>query len=236
MHVLVIEDDDAIAAFLAKGLREAGHSAVHAATVAEAQDSVDESRITEGGSFDAMIVDRMLPDGDGLSFISQLRGTGDRTPVIILSAKRSVDDRVRGLQEGGDDYMVKPFSFAELLARLHALVRRASPPPGGGSAETLELHYAGLTMNRVTRVVERDGESIDLQRREFALLEYFLLNPEMLLSKTMILNRVWGYDFDPQTNVVDVLVSRLRKKIERDKEPKLIRTIRGAGYMLRDHD
>jgi DNA-binding response OmpR family regulator len=173
----------------------------------------------------------MLPRRDGLSVIEALRARGVRVPVLILSAKRSVDDRVTGLQAGGDDYLVKPFAFAELLARVQALVRRATP-----AAEPTRLVVGPVTLDLLTRRVERAGRPLDLRPREFALLEYLMRHPGRVLSKTMILSHVWGYSFDPNTNVVDVLVSRLREKLDRPFDEKLLHTVRGAGYVLRGAD
>ena len=178
--------------------------------------------------YDAAIVDVMLPKRDGLSVIDALRGRGIRTPVLILSAKRSVDDRVRGLQAGGDDYLTKPFAFSELLARVQALIRRSS-----GTAEPTRLVAGDLTLDLLTRKVTRAGQPLDLRPREFALLEYLMRNPGKVLSKTMILSHVWGYTFDPNTNVVDVLVSRLRDKIDRPFAVKALHTVRGVGYVLK---
>src|SRR3954468_2061937 len=178
--------------------------------------------------YDAAIVDLMLPQMDGLAVIDTLRARGVRTPVLILSAKRSVDDRVRGLQAGGDDYLTTPFAFAELLARVQALIRRAT-----GAAEPTRLSAADLTLDLLTRKVQRGGHAIDLRPREFALLEYLMRNAGKVVSKTMILSHVWGYNFDPSTNIVDVLVSRLRDKVDKPFAQKLIHTVRGVGYSLR---
>lgn len=222
MKILLVEDDVKIASFVAKGLREANYA-------------VDISNNGEEGCeagrkspYDAAIVDLMLPKLDGLSVIERWRAEQVKLPVLILSAKRSLDDRVKGLQRGGDDYLTKPFSFAELLARLQALIRRA-----GTGAIVTSLTFADLKMDLLTREVWRGTTKIDLQAREFLLLEYLLRNQDKVVSKTMILEHVWNYHFDPQTNVVDVLVCRLRNKIDRDFEPKLIHTLRGAGYSLR---
>jgi two-component system, OmpR family, response regulator len=222
MRVLLVEDDPTIAAFVAKGLREAGFA------VDEAADGETGLTLAREQKFDAAIVDVMLPRLDGLSLIDALRGRGIRTPVLILSAKRSVDDRVRGLQAGGDDYLTKPFAFAELLARVQALIRRST-----GAAEPTTLTAGDLTLDLLTREVRRDGQLIELRPREYALLEYLLRHTGKVLTKTMILSHVWGYNFDPNTNVVDVLVSRLREKIDRSFEPKLIHTVRGVGYVLK---
>ena len=222
MRLLLVEDDDTIAEFVEKGLREAGYA-------------VDRARDGETGlaraladHYDAAIVDVMLPRLDGLSLIDAVRARGVRTPVLILSARRSVDDRVRGLQAGGDDYLTKPFDFAELLARVQALIRRST-----GAVEPTRLTVGDLSMDLLTRGVQRGAAAIDLRPREFALLEYLMRNPGKVLSKTMILSQVWGYSFDPNTNVVDVLVSRLRDRIDRPFEKKLLHTVRGVGYVLR---
>lgn len=222
MRVLVVEDDKTIAAFIRKGLEAAGF----------AVDSVDngEEALSYGLSYgyDAAVVDLMLPRLDGLSLIERWRAQKIRTPVLILSAKRSVDERVRGLQAGGDDYVTKPFAFTELLARVQALIRRSSQV-----SESTTLSYAGVSLDLLTREVHRDQQKISLQSREFALLEYLLRNAGRVVSKTMILEHIWNYGFDPSTNVVDVLVCRLRNKIDRGFEHKLIHTLRGAGYVLK---
>jgi DNA-binding response OmpR family regulator len=222
MRVLLVEDDKTIASFVKKGLEQAGFAVDHAG------DGEDGLHFALNEAYDAAVVDIMLPKRDGLSLIEELRARSIRTPVIILSAKGSVDDRVRGLQSGGDDYLTKPFAFSELLARVQALIRRSS-----GGAEPTSLSYADLSVNLLTREVMRGGVRVELQPREFSLLEYFLRNTEKIISKTMILEHVWNYDFDPQTNVVDVLVCRVRNKIDKDFEPKLIHTLRGVGYVLR---
>jgi two-component system OmpR family response regulator len=222
MRVLLVEDDPTIAAFVAKGLREAGFA------VDEAADGETGLTLAREQKFDAAIVDVMLPRLDGLSLIDALRGRGIRTPVLILSAKRSVDDRVRGLQAGGDDYLTKPFAFAELLARMQALIRRST-----GAAEPTTLAAGDLSLDLLTREVQRAGQPIELRPREYALLEYLLRHAGKVLTKTMILSHVWGYNFDPNTNVVDVLVSRLREKIDRSFDQKLIHTVRGVGYVLK---
>ena len=223
MRVLVVEDDPTIADFVTKGLRENGYA------VDVAADGEQGLRAAIEAPYDAAIVDVMLPRRDGLSLIDALRGRGIRTPVLILSARRSVDDRVRGLQAGGDDYLTKPFAFAELLARVQALIRRAT-----GASEPTRLGYADLSMDLLTRRVSRAGQPLDLRPREFALLEYLLRNPGKVLSKTMILSHVWGYSFDPNTNIVDVLVSRLRDKIDRPFARRLLHTVRGVGYVLKE--
>jgi two-component system, OmpR family, response regulator len=222
MRVLMVEDDAVIADFVRTGLAEAGF-AVDIAT--DGERGVD---MAVTGAYDAAIVDLMLPRLDGLALIDRIRARGLHTPVLILSARRSVDDRVKGLQAGGDDYLTKPFAFAELLARLHALIRRST-----GQTEPTTLSLGDLTLDLLSRRAERAGALIDLRPREFSLLEYLLRNQGRVLTKTMILSHVWGYNFDPGTNVVDVLVSRLREKIDRDFEPKLLQTVRGVGYVLK---
>jgi two-component system OmpR family response regulator len=222
MHALIIEDDQAIAQFIARGLREAGFAVDVAA---DGDEGLQAALMQEP---DVAIVDVMLPGRDGLSVIEELRKHGRSTPVLILSARRSVDDRVRGLQAGGDDYLTKPFAFAELLARVQALVRRASRTP-----EATTLTVGDLTMDLLSRRVSRAGQAIDLRPREFSLLEYLMRNAGRVVSKTMILSHVWEYNFDPQTNIVDVLVSRLRDKIDRPFETKLLQTVRGVGYVIR---
>ncbi len=223
MRILIVEDDRKIASFVAKGLREAGF-AVDAVTTAE--DALAGFAAT---AYDAAVVDIMLPGMDGLAMIERLRERKTATPILILSAKRSVDDRVLGFRKGGDDYLTKPFSFSELLVRLQSLIRRS----GVSAAAPVRLEYADIAMDLVSRQVTRGGEKLDLQPREFSLLEYFLRHPGQVLSKTMILEHVWDYDFDPQTNVVDVLVFRLRSKLEKRPDSKILHTIRGVGYVLR---
>ena len=222
MRALLVEDDATIAEFVVRGLREAGFAVEHAA------DGDAGLTAATGQPYDVAIVDLMLPKRDGLSLIEELRRRAVTTPVLILSARRSVDDRVRGLQTGGDDYLTKPFAFAELLARVQALVRRASRVP-----EATTLTVEDLTLDLLSRKVTRTGKPIDLRPREFALLEYLMRNAGKVVSKTMILSHVWEYNFDPQTNIVDVLVSRLREKIDRPFEKKLLQTVRGVGYVLR---
>jgi len=222
MRILVAEDDTVIADFVAQGLREAGFVVDVAATGPEGL----QKALT--GGHDAAVIDVMLPGLDGLALIEELRARKVTTPVLILSARHTVDDRVKGLQAGGDDYLTKPFAFAELLARVQALLRRA-----GGTAEPTRLVLGDLSLDLLSRRVERAGKSLDLRPREFALLEYLMRHPGRVLSKTMILSHVWGYSFDPGTNVVDVLVSRLRDKVDEGFAPKLIHTVRGAGYVLK---
>jgi two-component system OmpR family response regulator len=222
MRILVVEDDAKIASFVSKGLKEAGYGVDHA------MDGEEGYHLAVSQPYDAAIIDIMLPRMNGLSVIERLRQQKINTPVIILSAKRSVDDRVKGLQAGGDDYLTKPFSFSELLARVQGLIRRASRV-----AESVRLNVGDLSMNLITREVRRGGERIELQPREFALLEYLMHNNGRVVSKTMILEHVWDFSFDPQTNVVDVLVSRLRNRVDRNFEKKMIHTIRGVGYVLK---
>jgi two-component system OmpR family response regulator len=222
MRILVVEDDKKIASLVVKGMEQAGFAVDHA------EDGEDALHLALSEPYDAAIVDVMLPKLDGLTIIERMRQKKILTPVIVLSAKRSVDDRVRGLQTGGDDYLVKPFSFSELLARVHALIRRASH-----EAEPTRLLIGELSLDLLSREVARAGKKIDLQPREFSLLEYLMRNSGRVVSKTMIIEHVWGYNFDPQTNVVDVLVSRLRNKVDRDFENKMIHTHRGVGYALK---
>src|SRR5262245_30803520 len=220
MHALIIEDDRTIADFVARGLREAGFA------VDLASDGEEGLAAALEQNPDVAIVDLMLPRRDGLAVIDELRRRGRSTPVLILSARRAVDDRVLGLQAGGDDYLTKPFAFAELLARVQALVRRATRVQ-----EPTRLAVGDLALDLLTRKVSRGSTWIELRPREFALLEYLMRNAGKVVSKTMILSHVWEYSFDPQTNVVDVLVSRLRDKIDRPFEAKLLRTVRGVGYV-----
>jgi two-component system OmpR family response regulator len=222
MRLLLVEDDPTIAGFITKGLREAGFAVDHAA---DGESGLD---LAASEPYAVAIVDLMLPKLEGLALIQKLRERDVRTPVIILSAKHSVDDRVRGLQAGGDDYLVKPFAFTELLARVQALIRRST-----GAAETTRLTAGDLTLDLVTRRVTRGGREIELRPREFALLEYLMRNAGRVVSKTMILAHVWDYSFDPGTNVVDVLVFRLREKIDKHFEHKMLQTVRGMGYVLR---
>ena len=222
MRALIIEDDQTIADFVSRGLKEAGFAVDHA------KDGEEGLALALDASYDVAIVDLMLPKRDGLSIIDELRRRGRSTPVLILSARRSVDDRVHGLQAGGDDYLTKPFAFSELLARVQALVRRASRAP-----EATTLTVGDLMMDLLSRKVTRGGTAVELRPREFALLEYLMRNATKVVSKTMILSHVWSYNFDPQTNIVDVLVSRLRDKIDKPFETKHLHTVRGVGYVLR---
>jgi two-component system OmpR family response regulator len=221
MRILLVEDDLQIASFIMKGLKQAGFVIDHAI------DGEDGLHMALYEPYDAAIIDIMLPKLDGLTLIEELRRKKVDTPVIILSAKRSIDDRVKGLQTGSDDYLTKPFSFSELLARVQALIRRATR-----ATEPTRLSVGDLSMEFLKREIIRAGKKIDLQPREFSLLEYLMRNTGRLVSKTMILEHVWDYGFDPQTDVVDVLVCRLRSKIDRDFDEKMIHTIRGVGYVL----
>jgi two-component system OmpR family response regulator len=223
MRALIVEDDRTIAEFVGRGLKEAGFVVDHAA------DGESGLEMASGEPYDVAIVDVMLPRRDGLSLIHELRSTGIRTPVLILSARHTVDDRVTGLEAGGDDYLTKPFAFTELLARVQALIRRATAAPA-----STHLTVGDLTLDLRSRKATRGGREIDpLRPREFSLLEYLMRNAGRVVSKTMILSHVWDYTFDPRTNVVDVLVHRLREKIDRDFEPKMIQTVRGIGYVLK---
>ncbi|WP_077530047.1 response regulator transcription factor [Vreelandella utahensis] len=224
MRVLVIEDDQDVADYLNKGLRESDYVVDHAT------DGKEGMTMAASGDYDVMIIDRMLPGMDGLNIIKTIRATGNQTPVLILSALGDVDARVEGLRGGGDDYLTKPFSFTELLARLDVLARRAR---SGGETETV-LKVADLEMDLLARTVKRNGMNIDVQPREFRLLEYLMRHADQVVTRTMLLEKVWDYHFDPQTNVIDVHISRLRSKIDKGFEKPLLQTIRGAGYMLRD--
>jgi two-component system, OmpR family, response regulator len=223
MRILFVEDDKAIASFVTKGLKEASHVVDH---VGNGEDGLHMALTEE---YDVAIIDLMLPKLDGLSLITEMRKQNRITPVIILSAKRSIDDRVQGLEGGSDDYLTKPFAFAELIARIQALVRRTK-----GIPDATRLNVADLSMDLLARHVVRSGQTIDLQPREFALLEYLMRNAGRVVSKTMIMEHVWDYNFDPQTNVVETRISRLRDKIDRDFEKKLIHTVRGAGYIIKE--
>ena len=222
MRVLVVEDDDRIASFVIKGLKQNGFSVDHAG------DGEAALGYCHDVDYDAVILDIMLPKVDGLAALRRIRGEKRLVPVILLSAKASVEDRVAGLQSGADDYLTKPFAFSELLARLQALIRRATH-----TAEPTSLVVGDLSMNLLTREVTRAARPIDLQSREFALLELLMRHPGRPVTKTMILEHIWDYSFDPQTNVVDVLVHRLRSKVDRDFSTKVLSTIRGVGYVLK---
>jgi len=222
MKLLVIEDDREAAAYLVKGLSESGY------VVDRAADGREGLFLATSGDYDALIVDRMLPGMDGLQVVGALRAAGQEKPVLILSALGAVDDRVKGLRAGGDDYLVKPFAFSELLARLEALLRRR----GTTSANT-KLKVDDLEMDLLARTVRRGTQSIDLLPREFRLLEYLMRHADQVVTRTMLLEHVWDYHFDPQTNVIDVHISRLRQKIDKGFPQAMLQTVRGAGYMLR---
>lgn len=223
MRILLVEDDETIASFIVSGLREAGFA------VDQAYDGETGLHRALTESYDAAIIDIMLPKLDGLTLIEGLRKKKNNIPLLILSAKRSVDDRVRGLQTGGDDYLTKPFAFSELLARIQALIRRSS-----GISEPHTLIVRDLTMNLLTRKVMRGKEKIELQPLEFSLLEYLMRNVGNIVTKTMIMEHVWDYNFDPHTNVVEVRICRLRDKIDNNFESKLIHTVRSVGYVLKE--
>jgi len=223
VRILVIEDDKDVASFIRNGLVQAGSNVDHAAN------GKDGLFLATTEKYDALIVDRMLPGVDGLTVIRTLRASGNSTPVLILSALGEVDDRVKGLKAGGDDYLVKPFAFSELLARLEALARRGK---SGGDAPATVLRVADLEMDLLRREVRRGGQTIELQPREFQLLEFLLRHAGQVVTRTMLLEGVWDYHFDPQTNVIDVHISRLRSKIDRGFDRPLLHTVRGAGYRL----
>ncbi len=222
MRVLIVEDDEQIASFVIKGLKQAGFAVDHVS------DGEDGLHMAELNPYDVMIIDIMLPGRDGFSVIESLRSWGNTTPILVLSARGSLDDKLKGFQSGSDDYLTKPFSFSELLARLQALLRRTTR-----NQSQNVLSVGDLQMNLLSRTIHRSNREIELQPREFALLEYLMRNSGNVVSKTMILEHVWDYHFDPQTNVVDVLVHRLRNKIDKDFQTKLIQTVRGVGYVLK---
>ncbi len=222
MKLLVIEDDKETSAYVARGLREQGH------TVDVAESGRDGLFLATGGEHDVLIVDRMLPGSDGIGLVQALRSTGVRAPILFLTALGGVGDRVRGLDAGGDDYLVKPFAFAELLARVNALARR--PPL---SDKPTELRAGDLEMDLLKRTVTRAGRIVDLQPREFQLLEYLLRSKDRVVTRTMLLEAVWDFHFDPRTNIVETHISRLRSKLSAGDEPELIHTVRGSGYVLR---
>lgn len=222
MKLLVIEDDKDVSAYITKGMKEAGH------IVDCADNGKDGLFLATTEKYDAMIVDRMLPELDGLTIIKTIRGSDNNTPALILSALGEVDDRVKGLRSGGDDYLVKPFAFAELLARIEILAKRS----GQGAATETHLYAGDLNIDLLARKVVRGGQVIDLQSREFSLLEYMLRNKGQIVTRTMLLENVWDYHFDPQTNVIDVHISRLRSKIDKGFDKSIIRTVRGAGYII----
>lgn len=221
MRLLIVEDDIDAAASLGRILAEINHQCVFA------RDGEEGLVAARGEDFDVMVVDRMLPHMDGLAMVATLRREGCETPALFLSALGDVQDRVSGLRAGGDDYLTKPYAFSELVARIEALARRRR----SGSVETV-LHVGALEMNLIARTVQRSGQTIDLQPREFQLLEFFMRHPEQSITRTMLLEKVWGYHFDPQTNVIDVHISRLRSKIDRGFERPMLQTVRGSGYRL----
>jgi two-component system OmpR family response regulator len=223
MRILLVEDDAKIASFINKGLKSAGYAVDHAT------DGERGLHMALTEPYDTAIIDIMLPKLDGLSVIERMRKEKIRTPVLTLSAKDSIEDRVKGLQAGSDDYLTKPFAFSELLARVQALIRRAS-----GLSEPTRLKVSDLSLNLLTREVTRGGRSVELQPIEFSLLEYLMRNAGRVVSKTMIMEHVWNYNFDPQTNVVEARICRLRDKIDRDGEKSLIQTVRGVGYVLKE--
>jgi two-component system OmpR family response regulator len=223
MRILLVEDDLKIASFITKGLKAAGYAVDHAADGERGL----QMALTE--PYDTAIIDIMLPRLDGVSLIERMRRESIKTPVLTLSAKGSVEDRVKGLQAGSDDYLTKPFAFSELLARVQALIRRAS-----GLTEPTRLHVSDLSMNLLTREVVRSGRAIELQPIEFSLLEYLMRNAGRVVSKTMIMEHVWNYNFDPQTNVVEARICRLRDKVDRNFDTNLIHTVRGVGYVLKE--
>jgi two-component system OmpR family response regulator len=225
MRVLIIEDDAEAAEYMVKGLRESGH------VVDLAGDGEDGLSMANAGKYDALVVDRMLPKLDGLAVVRQLRTQNNQTPVLFLSALGEVDDRVRGLKAGGDDYLVKPYAFSELLARIEALGRRTTPDPVATS-----FKVGDLEIDLLSRQASRAGRSINLQPREFHLLEYLMRHAGQVVTRTMLLENVWEYHFDPQTNVIDVHISRLRSKIDKDFDKPLLHTVRGAGYCLRESE
>jgi len=224
MRILVIEDDAEVGAYVKKGLCEAGH------TVDLRADGKDGLFLANSERYDVLVIDRMLPEVDGLTIIRTLRAAENLTPVLILSALSGVNDRVRGLRAGGDDYLPKPFSFTELLARIEALHRRAQSTTDPG----IMLSVADLEIDLLAHEVRRASKPIALQPREFRLLEYLVRHSGQVVTRTMLLENVWDYDFDPQTNVIDVHISRLRAKIDKDYDPQLLHTVRGSGYMVRE--
>lgn len=225
MRILLIEDDQSVADYILKGLKQSGFTVNHAA------DGKEGLLQATTGNYDVMIIDRMLPNVDGLTIIQTLRASENKTPVLILSALGEVDDRVKGLKAGGDDYLVKPFAFAELLARIEAILRRQE-----SNTTQTRLKVADLEMDLLSHKVTRGGQAFNLQPREYKLLEYLMRHAGQVVTRTMLLENVWEYHFDPQTNVIDVHISRLRQKIDKDFDKQLLSTVRGAGYMLHDPD
>jgi two-component system OmpR family response regulator len=224
--ILIVEDDAATAAYVAKGLAEAGF------TTEQAGDGRDGLFLASDGLFDAIVADRMLPGLDGLAMIAAIRAAGVGTPVLVLSALGTVDDRIAGLEAGADDYLPKPFAFSELLARVSALLRRSGSAAAGGSMSTSRLVVGDLEVDLIARTVTRQGRQIAIGGREFALLEYLARNAGQMVTRTMMLEKVWNYHFDPGSNVVDVHMGRLRRKLEEGMEPPILHTVRGAGYRL----
>jgi two-component system OmpR family response regulator len=222
MRILLVEDDPHTAAFIAKGLKEDGHA------VDQADNGRDGLFLAGTERYDAIVLDRMLPQVDGMAVLRTLRGTGNRTPVLLLTALGEVDHRVEGLRAGADDYLAKPFAYAELSARLDSLARRGA----GGGAEPVRLRVADLELDLLRREAVRAGRRIELQPREYRLLEYLMRRADRVVTRTMLLEAVWDYHFDPQTNVIDVHISRLRQKIDQDFATPLLHTVRGAGYRL----
>ena len=229
MRLLIVEDDRDAAGYMEKGLKESGHAVDLAHTGREGL------LRAASGDYDVLIVDRMLPELDGLGLVRTLRATDNRTPVLFLSALGQVEDRVKGLRSGGDDYLAKPYAFSELLARVESLGRRKQSQSGGAGPETA-LRYEDLSLDLLSRRVERAGRELDLQPREFKLLEVLMRHAGQVMTRTMLLEKVWDYRFDPQTNVIDVHISRLRQKVDKDFPYPLIHTVRGAGYSLRAPD
>lgn len=225
MKILIIEDDSRVLEYVAKGMKEAGH------TIDTASDGKEGLFMATTESYDVMIFDRMLPSLDGLTILKTIRGSGNETPVIILSALGDVDDKVKGLRAGGDDYLVKPFAFAELLARIEVLGRRKNLQ---SNSDVTSLRTANIEVDLLSRKVRMGDKKVDLQGREFKLLEYLLKHKGQVVTRTMLLEAVWDYNFDPQTNVIDVHISRLRKKLE-DEGGKIIKTVRGAGYIIEEN-
>ena len=225
MRILVIEDDPNVSTYITKGMKEAGH------TIDNTDNGKDGLFLATTEKYDVLIVDRMLPELDGLTIIKTIRSTGNKTPALILSALGEVDDRVEGLRSGSDDYLVKPFAFTELLARIEILSRRQDI---GHKNENTTLSTGDLTLNLLSRKVTRANTEIDLQSREFKLLEYMLRHKGQIVTRTMLLEHVWDYHFDPQTNVIDVHISRLRGKVDKEFDTKIIKTVRGAGYIIED--
>lgn len=226
MRILTVEDDPQVQSYIMKGLNEAGH------TVDCASDGKDGLFLATTEKYDVIILDRMLPELDGLTVLKTLRGAGNKTPVLILSALGEVDDRVKGLRSGGDDYLVKPFAFAELLARIEILNHRIG---NRSQDQVTKLSVSDLEMDLLSRKVTRNGSVIDLQSREFKLLEFLLMHKGQLVTRTMLLESVWDYNFDQQTNVIDVHISRLRKKLHDTQETPIIKTVRGAGYIIEEN-